>query len=413
MTLIERSAAWGAGLLRKVGHGGAALRRRVAELGSPAARRSADLLADYRLLAGLVGGSAVVALLAIPEAPRPLALLGVVLGVVYYGLASRRERRRQRLRAAQFPAAWREILTRRVPLYAQLDDEERRRFEQEIQIFLGEQRIYALDGVPAQNEPAAVSPPRDRSPRRFAITDEHRVLIAASAATLLLGRPEWRLPLERDIIVYPTAFTEESYVMEPYSHTVGMVHAQGPVLFALDAIERSYPRLSSEPATDWNANKAGVPWLLGQSPWDAANSSGSLAPESAVLPHVGLHEFAHVLDFIGQGSHGVGAHGVPGILSTAYGERWAQQLNIERERLLVGESVLHPYGLKNEAELFAVSVESFFQEPLRLRSVHPELYGLLAEFFNQDPAARSLGPIKTALAFRPWFSMSAPVRYTA
>ena len=51
-----------------------------------------------------------------------------------------------------------------------------------------------------------------------------------------------------------------------------------------------------------------------------------------VLPHVGLHEFAHVLDFIGQGSHGVGAHGVPGILSTAYGERWAQQLNIERER---------------------------------------------------------------------------------
>ena len=86
---------------------------------------------------------------------------------------------------------------------------------------------------------------------------------------------------------------------------------------------------------------------------------------------------------------------------------------VERERLASGNSLLHPYGLKNEAELFAVAVESFFQEPLRVRAAHPDLYALLAEFFNQDPAARLHRPIQAALAFRPWFSLSAPVRYTA
>ncbi len=400
MSFIERSASFlrrpGAAVLR----GGRALRRAVAALRSPSALLASDLLADYRLLAALVGGSAVVALLSIPEAPRPLALLGVGLGLLYYGLASRRERHRQRLRAAEFPAAWREVLQRRVPLYAQLEDGERRRFEQEIQIFLGEQRIYALDAeLNLQGSGEAT--------RRFTITDEHRVLIAASAATLLLGRPEWRLPTERDIIVYPTAFTEESYAMEPYSHTVGMVHAQGPVLFALDAIERSYPELPGmrhEASHGW-----GFPWLLGQSP----HAHGGAAPaesEHGALPHVGLHEFAHVLDFIGQGGK---AHGVPGLLSMAHGDRWAQQLERERERLLMGQSVLHPYGLKSEAELFAVAVESFFQEPLRVRAAHPDLYALLAEFFNQDPAARVSRPVKAALAFRPWFSLSAPVRYTA
>lgn len=403
MSFIERSASFlrrpGAAVVR----GGRALWRAVAALRSPSALLASDLLADYRLLAALVGGSAVVALLSIPEAPRWLALLGVGLGFLYYGLASRRERHRQRLRAAEFPAAWREVLQRRVPLYSQLEDGERRRFEQEIQIFLGEQRIYALDAeLNLQGSGEA--------PQRFTINDEHRVLIAASAATLLLGRPEWRLPTERDIIVYPTAFTEESYAMEPYSHTVGMVHAQGPVLFALDAIERSYPELAGmrhEAAHGW-----GFPWLLGQSPGQSPGP-GSSAPadfEHGALPHVGLHEFAHVLDFIGQGGK---AHGIPGLLSTAHGDRWARQLDRERERLLMGQSVLHPYGLKSEAELFAVAVESFFQEPLRVRAAHPDLYALLAEFFNQDPAARVSRPVQAALAFRPWFSLSAPVRYTA
>jgi Mlc titration factor MtfA (ptsG expression regulator) len=129
--------------------------------------------------------------------------------------------------------------------------------------------------------------------------------------------------------------------------------------------------------------------------------------------HVGIHEFAHVLDFIGAEGR---AHGVPGLLSSGEARRWQQQLEHERQRLQVGQSVLSPYGLKNEAELFAVAVESFFEDASHLREHHPDLYALLCAFFNQDPAARAQHAQATPQAappHRPWFAMGQPIRYTA
>lgn len=356
------------------------------------------VLLEYRLLALLVGGAAVVALLAVPEVPKQLWPLGVLLGLVYYTIASRRERRRAKLLREPFPKAWREILEQRVPIYLQLDDAERRRFENEVQIFLGEQRIFSLRGLPGPHDAQVARPGGDAGPAPgFTITDEHRVLIAASAATLLLGRPEWRLPTVRDIIVYPTAFTEESYLMDGGSHTIGMVHAQGPILFALDALERSYPRPRSQSALQL------PPWFV----WGHQAETAPPIPTS----NVGIHEFAHVLDFIGQGGRATGA---PALIEADQLARWQQQIPIEQERLASGNSVLHPYGLKNEAELFAVAVESFFQEPLPLRTQHPELYGLLADLFNQDPAARA-HRLSLGAAPRPLFSLAQgePIRYLA
>jgi Mlc titration factor MtfA (ptsG expression regulator) len=46
------------------------------------------------------------------------------------------------------------------------------------------------------------------------------------------------------------------------------------------------------------------------------------------------------------------------------------------------------YGAQDEAEFFAVVTECFFTLPTRLRGEHPELYGLLRDYFQQDPAAR-------------------------
>ena len=45
------------------------------------------------------------------------------------------------------------------------------------------------------------------------------------------------------------------------------------------------------------------------------------------------------------------------------------------------------YGAQDEAEFFAVSSESFFVKPERLREAFPEWYALLAQFFLQDPLA--------------------------
>ena len=79
---------------------------------------------------------------------------------------------------------------------------------------------------------------------------------------------------------------------------------------------------------------------------------------------------------------------------------------------LEGKSILNPYGLKSDAELFAVSVESFFQDSLRLRLYHTELYSLLSDFFNQDPASRLLAHHATFM-FRPWFALGPTQRPVA
>ncbi|MDO4706127.1 MAG: zinc-dependent peptidase [Comamonadaceae bacterium] len=49
---------------------------------------------------------------------------------------------------------------------------------------------------------------------------------------------------------------------------------------------------------------------------------------------------------------------------------------------------LDPYAASDEAEFFAVSSETFFVDPLRLRQWQPQWYALLAAFYRQDPAAR-------------------------
>jgi len=49
---------------------------------------------------------------------------------------------------------------------------------------------------------------------------------------------------------------------------------------------------------------------------------------------------------------------------------------------------LRKYGATNPAEFFAVATEAFFEKPLALRLRHPELYGQLRLYYQQDPAAR-------------------------
>ena len=248
-------------------------------------------LRDYRILASLVGLAGVVALAAVPALPVWAAPLGLAFGVLYYVIFARRERRRAAVLAQPFPEPWQKTLSERVPLYLQLTDEEKRRFEGEVAVFLAEQRIYSLGGLEGEAE------------SQVQLTDEHRVLIAASAAILLLGRPDWRLPTERDIVVYPSSFAEETYSMEGGAHTIGMVHAQGPILFAIDAIERSFPRRHSFMSSG----------LLFQSPPPFAQS------------HVGLHEFAHVLDFLGQQGRSTG---VPVLLPPNVQAEWHEQLAV-------------------------------------------------------------------------------------
>jgi Mlc titration factor MtfA (ptsG expression regulator) len=50
--------------------------------------------------------------------------------------------------------------------------------------------------------------------------------------------------------------------------------------------------------------------------------------------------------------------------------------------------LLDDYGATDPGEFFAVATEVFFDRPIDCREIKPELYEVLASFYQQDPAAR-------------------------
>ncbi len=102
-------------------------------------------------------------------------------GTVFHWL---RDHRRKAILQTPFPAEWRQILVENVLHYTFLDDGEKHRLEQLVQVFIAEKKFEGCNGLE--------------------ITDEIRVVIAAEACLLVLGLPH---DLYRDLIsvlVYPS-----------------------------------------------------------------------------------------------------------------------------------------------------------------------------------------------------------------
>ena len=244
-------------------------------------------------------------------------------------------RRRRAVLDAGFLPEWREILARRFRHWATLDDRERARLEE-----------VAL---------ALIARVRWEAARGFALTDEIRVVIAAQAALLLLELPEDWYDEVRTIIVHPTtmhATGEHSQVSGLVSDApmelLGEAHAEGTVLIV----------------------------------WDAARFAAR-HPERGT--NVVFHEFAHVLDF----RTGM-IDGTPPLESDEQARRWVEVCTAVYEDVQRGTDggVLDAYGGVNPGEFFAVATESFFDVPGLLAAHEPDLYGVLADFYGQDPAAR-------------------------
>jgi Mlc titration factor MtfA (ptsG expression regulator) len=218
----------------------------------------------------------------------------------------------------------RATLARDVVFYQRLDPARRALFERRVQWFLAEHTLTA--------------------PRGTTVDRATQALVAASAVILLFGRDDLELPRQMDIVVYEDAF-DEQYAISHRGHLLGQVHGQGPVILSARALREGFRR-------------------------------------SADGEHVGLHEFAHLLDL--QGGH---FDGVPSGMPWRAAGPWLAMVHREMERIERHQSLLRGYGAENEAEFFAVAVESFFERPAQLREQHAELYAALREFLGQDPAA--------------------------
>jgi Mlc titration factor MtfA (ptsG expression regulator) len=248
-----------------------------------------------------------------------------------------KNRRRAALRAEPLTAEERAVVAKNVPHLTTLDDADRTELEGLIRVFLAEKSFEGCGGLE--------------------LTDEIKLTIAAQACLLLLHRETDFYPGVEAILVYPG-----SYRAPMRSRAAGVV------------IEGEQARLGES----WTR---GVVVLA----WDHVKSGAS---QPADGQNVVLHEFAHQLD-----SESGAMDGAPELGARARYTSWAHVLGDEFEelsrKLHAGRgSDIDPYGATNPAEFFAVATEMFFEKSQAMKQRHPALYGELAAFYAQDPAAR-------------------------
>jgi len=271
-----------------------------------------------------------------------LVALGVVIAVVLVvgaALAAptlARIWRRQRIARQPFPAAWRDIVRRRVPLASELPAAQQLRLKKQIQVLLADVPFIGCAGLE--------------------VDDEVRVTIAAQAAFLLLGRGGSFGNL-RQVLVYPGHFV----VPRSEVGAGGVVHEGRDVL-------------------------AGQSWQRGQVivAWDAV-LDGAADPHDGA--NVVMHEFAHQLD-----QDTGAANGAPYVGRGALQRDWARVMNHEFDLLLARlaraePGLIGPYAATSPAEFFAVATELFFERPAALAAERPELYEQLRRCYRLDPTS--------------------------
>jgi Mlc titration factor MtfA (ptsG expression regulator) len=198
----------------------------------------------------------------------------------------------------------------------------RQEFELQVQDFLAERRITGVETP---------------------VTEEVKVLVAASAAILSTGWMGFRWGQVIEVLVYPHVFNADDYGFVT-ADTAGQAHPWGIVILSLPTLVVSFDH-----------------------PVEAS--------------HVGIHEFAHVLD-LESGDF----DGVPLGFGRQRIRAWERLRRREERRIQRGHSELRPYALTNRVEFLAVAAEVFFQKPAELRRSSPDLYRLLRDYFQQDPA---------------------------
>jgi MtfA peptidase len=118
--------------------------------------------------------------------------------------------------------------------------------------------------------------------------------------------------------------------------------------------------------------------------WDAARNE---ARHPELGHNVIYHEFAHKLDML-DGT----IDGMPPMATPEEARVWIDVCTREYEALSdgTGGDLLRSYGAVSPGEFFAVATEVFFDRPVEMRRVKPELYSVLRSFYRQDPAGRAV-----------------------
>ncbi|MGM1429272.1 zinc-dependent peptidase [Sphingobacterium lactis] len=181
------------------------------------------------------------------------------------------------------------------------------------------------------------------SPEKGAvITDEHRILIAASATIPLFHFNTWSYENLDEVLVYPGTFDERYGTEDADRNILGMVGdgaMHRKMIISLQALMGGFSQHA-------NSNTA-------------------------------IHEFVHLIDKADGDVDGVPEYLIPKELI----KPWIDEMHATISAIRRDRSDIRDYAATNPAEFLAVVSEYFFQKPQMLKSDHPELYELLDEIY--------------------------------
>src|SRR5262245_47433215 len=219
-----------------------------------------------------------------------------------------RNRRRRKVLAAPFPAAWDDYLHRNVAHFRHLLPAEQARLRNDLRVFIAEKNWEGCGGL--------------------AMTDEIKVTIAAQVCLLVLGMEHNYFDRVRSILVYPHGFVDPRESAGPGGLVRTGVPLEGQAVYR-GPVVLSWAEVRDE----------------GRTPRGGHN--------------VVFHEFAHQLDML----DGV-INGTPPLPDREQRERWRRVMTEEYRKLCEASAhgratLLDQYGPTNEGEFFAVATECF------------------------------------------------------
>jgi len=266
------------------------------------------------------------------------AALGLIL--LLLGQPWWRAYRQRRVLMHPFPARWRKVLQRRVPLLRRMPVDLQLQLKKRIQIFIAEKAFIGCAGLE--------------------VTEEMRVVIAAQACLLVLNRSMQHYDRVRQILVYPGAFIVQRTVTDG----IGVQQDQRQAL-------------------------SGESWVQGQvilSWQDSLNGAAAVDDGRNVV----LHEFAHQLDQENGAAQGAPPPTAGGTQYNA--QRWKQVFSqayaqLQNQVRRGEQGLFNHYGAQSPAEFFAVATEAFFEQAAEMTEHYPALYQELSSYYRVDPAS--------------------------
>ncbi len=223
---------------------------------------------------------------------------------------------------------WSTYLNNHVTFYRNLNAEDKQKFEQRSLLFL---QTTAVEGAVNVD-----------------ITDQDKLLVAASALIPVWGFPNWHYLNIKTVYLLPASFNDKFECGTPDARITGMV-GTGPME---GKMALSKPALHQGFANDRDKQ------------------------------NVGIHEFVHLIDMADGDCDGFPER----VKHFEYCAPWFDLVQYKISEVEENKSNIRQYAATNKAEFLAVTSEYFFERPKMLKQKHPKLYSYLSDFYQQNLA---------------------------